>query len=75
MQTFTNQFNIAISNSKTEIVLKFSQLSPVMDSENNITGTESAPVADLVMTAETAKNLVRVLGGLLQDTEDISDET
>ena len=66
MQTFTNQFNIAVSNSKTEVVLKFSQVSPVIQEDNSITGTEITPVADLVMTMETAQSLAEILNEMIQ---------
>ena len=69
MQTFTNSFNIAVNKSKTEVVLNFSQVAPIMDEDHTVKDIETFPVASLVMTGENAQRLIAVLSNLLRNEE------
>ena len=73
MQTFVNKFDIVINQDKSEVVLNFSQMSPVLPKEGgamptDIT-TEETPVSSMVMTNILAQNLITTMQRMLNTME------
>ena len=68
MRTFANKFQIAVNQEVSEISLSFSQVSPIIPENNEpITETNVEDIVDLVMTKQTALELVTILGKMLKE--------
>ena len=67
MQQYTNHFTVATNDRKTEAVLNFYQEAPSF-TNGTLDGTETIPLANLVMTTESLKGLHDLIGNLLNDT-------
>lgn len=67
MLQFTNGFSCAMDQSKGEMIIKFLQQFPDLDDAGNIVDVQREEVVTLAMSTVTAKNLVDVLGEILND--------
>ncbi|WP_312615161.1 hypothetical protein [Oscillibacter sp.] len=69
MHSYTNKFNIFMSEDKTEVLLNFYQNTPSLpESGQPLEGNLPAqliPVASMAMTGKLAENLAQALGELL----------
>lgn len=69
MQTFTNAFDIAVSDDKNEVFVNFSQNIPVLGVDGKVNEVHLSPVANLVMSGKTAYQFLAMLSNLLEETE------
>lgn len=65
MNAYVNRFAFTANNYKEEIVLSFSQESPVFASDGEITDVELEPVACLFMNNRMARELAEKLLAML----------
>ncbi|MBR5792387.1 MAG: hypothetical protein IKY34_04705 [Ruminiclostridium sp.] len=70
MQAYTNRFNVAMNFDGSEVMINFFQSVPQVpeDAANAVVAempTENIPVANLVMTGQSAHNLLAALQGIL----------
>lgn len=72
MQMYTNRFTVAANQDKSEFVIDFFQAVPkvpVAPEENSVTPnlpTEIFPVSNLVMSGQTAINLIKAIQNILE---------
>lgn len=70
MNQFTNSFNCAVDDDKTEVVIHFRQRSPHFDAEKgHIDGLEESEIITLVMSSRTAAAMVNTINDLLSDED------
>lgn len=78
MQAFTNKFNIAMNQDKTEVIINFFQNIPTVPVNTEYPQlvremtSDVVPVANLVMTGQCAKNFAATLSSMLE--QDIPQE-
>ena len=65
MNTYVNRFAFTMNNFKEEVVLTFSQESPVFDESGSISEATVEPVANLVMNDRMARDLAEKLLAML----------
>ena len=66
MNLYTNGFRCSANEDRSEVILHFIQNGPVSDSmENGPVAVQTDIVSQLVMSQETAQNLVYVLSKML----------
>lgn len=70
MLQFTNGFSCAMDQSKGEMILKFFQQSPNLNDEGQVVDVQRENVVDLAMSTVTARNLVEIMGEILNDEQD-----
>lgn len=73
MNTYVNRFAFTANNFKEEIVLSFSQESPIFTSDGAITDVTVDSVANLVMNNRMARDLAEKLLAML-DSEMPEDQ-
>ena len=74
MNQFTNSFNCAVDDDKTEVVIHFRQRSPHFDAEKGrINGLDESEIITLVMSARTAAAMANTITDLLsgEDEEEV----
>lgn len=75
MNTYVNRFVFTANNFKEEVVLSFSQESPIFASDGEVTNVTVDPVANLVMNNRMARDLAEKLLAMLDsETPDLMPE-
>ena len=69
MQQYANAYSIAIENSGEMTVVNFSQKGPVF-SDEGVVGTETTPIASIVMNTGMAKALSEALREIIEKAEE-----
>ena len=62
MKLYTNAFRCASKDDGSEVIIDFLQESPKYSEEQEIIGKEFIEVASVVMSSETAANLMALIG-------------
>lgn len=67
MNIYVNEFHIATSRNKDEVIIHFSQRSPRFEEDGKISDTTAELAAALSMNFETAENLASILREMLDE--------
>lgn len=65
---YTNLFTLVANNNTREVIIEFKQALPIVNEQGNVEqNVNTEHVSTLIMSLETAKDLIRVLSDCTKD--------
>ena len=69
MVQYANSFTCSSNDNGNEIIIQFRQLSPKLDDEGVVTGTNAEMIAGIMVTKQGASALLELLKSIVEQSE------